>query len=156
MHTFHSIEVIPATLRAEILTAMDQVLEEANLGELHLVVAFVDDEEMGELNHTYRGKEGPTDVLSFANWDGPEMPGLEHELGDLVISVDTLVRQAREMGHSVAVEAAVLCVHGLLHLLGLDHERGPAEAVLQAECEMGILDAAGFPVEAALMGRGLF
>jgi len=98
------------------------------LGEAacELSIALVDDREIASLNHAYRGKDRPTDVLSFAQREGEDVaPGL---LGDVVISFDTAARQARRRGARVEDELRHLLVHGLLHLLGYDHERSPADA----------------------------
>ena len=82
---------------------------------------------MRDLNRRHRGRDRTTDVLAFAQREGIARPpdGL---LGDVVISVDTARRQAAERGASPAHEAERLLVHGLLHLLGYDHERSAAEA----------------------------
>ena len=80
-----------------------------------LGIALVTDARMRALNHAYRKKDYATDVLSF---DG-EADGA---LGDLVIAKGVAARQAREAGHSYATELRVLALHGLLHLLGYDHE----------------------------------
>ncbi|MBY0273988.1 rRNA maturation RNase YbeY [Candidatus Binatia bacterium] len=94
-----------------------------------LSVALVRDDEMHRLNRDYRGKDRTTDVLAFALREGEatgtQQPGL---LGDVVISVPTAERQARERGHATERELAELLLHGILHLLGYDHERTPAEA----------------------------
>jgi len=93
----------------------------ATNAEISLV--FVDDQQIRELNRIYRGKDTPTDVLSFPMYDDPENIDEEEEilLGDIVISLETAQRQAEEFGHSIEREAAYLLVHGLLHLLGYDH-----------------------------------
>ena len=75
------------------------------------------DEEIKELNKTYRNKDKATDVLSFPLENIPGMP-----LGSIVISVDTAKKGAEEFGHSVEDEIKLLFIHGLLHLLGYDHE----------------------------------
>ncbi len=100
------------------------------LGEAssELTVSLVGDVEMQSLNRDYRGKDHPTDVLAFATREGVRIPGDENQLGDVIISLDTAARQARERGHSVAEEVRTLLVHGILHLLGYDHERSVAEA----------------------------
>lgn len=133
----------------------ERVLAAARLGEREVQVSFVDDEEIRALNHQWRGLDEPTDVLSFAAWEGEPMPGAEAFLGDLVISLERARAQAAELGHAALDEVAVLVAHGLLHLLGLDHERGDEEARRQAELEMTILDAAGVDPSLALVGRGL-
>lgn len=78
-------------------------------------VAFVTRARIRALNRTYRGKDAPTDVLSFPG----DMPGF---LGDIVIAADVARRQGRERGHDFGTEARILALHGLLHLLGYDHE----------------------------------
>ncbi len=92
-----------------------------------LSIVLVDDEAIRELNATWRDENSPTDVLAFAQreGDGPEAPGL---LGDVVISIPTAARQAGERGHAIEHEIRELLVHGILHLLGYDHEESPAEA----------------------------
>ena len=81
-----------------------------------LTVAVVSNARVRELNRQYRGKNAATDVLSFP----AEEPG---ELGDVVIALGVARLQARGAGHALATEFRVLALHGLLHLLGYDHER---------------------------------
>jgi probable rRNA maturation factor len=81
-----------------------------------VTVAVVPDARVRSLNRQYRGKDSVTDVLSFPAGE----PG---ELGDVVIAAGVAGRQARQAGHPIAVELRVLALHGLLHLLGYDHER---------------------------------
>ena len=75
------------------------------------------DEEIRELNNIHRNNDKATDVLSFPLEDMPGMP-----LGSIVISLDTAKRVANELGHSIEEEIKLLFIHGLLHLLGYDHE----------------------------------
>ena len=97
--------------------------------EMGLVIT--DSKTVQKLNRTYRGKDQPTDVLAFhmspdtiqeseLRFIGPP-DGVRH-LGEVVISYPQAVKQAQEQGHSVAQELALLIVHGVLHLLGYDHE----------------------------------
>lgn len=86
-----------------------------------LTVALVDDDAIRRLNLSYRGKDKPTDVLSFATGE-TDHPELKDYLGDIIISVETAERQAREAGIAVLQETVMLVVHGTLHLLGLDDE----------------------------------
>ncbi|HXE74332.1 MAG TPA: rRNA maturation RNase YbeY [Candidatus Xenobia bacterium] len=79
-------------------------------------VALVSDRRMAALNRRYRRQPRATDVLSFP-------AGGNGYLGDVVISADTARRQAREFGHSLSEEIKLLMLHGLLHLMGYDHER---------------------------------
>ncbi|MEI9813440.1 MAG: rRNA maturation RNase YbeY [Acidobacteriota bacterium] len=79
------------------------------------------DAELRRLNREFRAKDSPTDVLSFpSHADAPE-------LGEIAISWDRAVAQAAEMGHGADAEVRVLMVHGLLHLMGLDHETDSGE-----------------------------
>jgi probable rRNA maturation factor len=82
-------------------------------GEVALVLAG--DRTLHRLNRFYRGKDKPTDVLSF--------PGDEAGLGDIVISVETAERNARRLGRTLPQEIDVLALHGFLHVLGYDHEK---------------------------------
>lgn len=82
-------------------------------GTSSIAVRITGDRELRRLNKTYAGNDSVTDVLSFA--------GSGAHLGDLAISWDTAVRQAAEFKHSPLAEFALLCVHGMLHLLGWDH-----------------------------------
>ena len=81
-----------------------------------VTIAIVPDGRVRQLNRQYRRKDTPTDVLSFPS----EERGY---LGDIVIAAGVARRQAREAGHSVPTELRILALHGLLHLLGYDHER---------------------------------
>jgi probable rRNA maturation factor len=96
-------------------------------------VSFVTRAKMKSLNRKYRGKDQPTDVLSFP---APEIFARQGHLGDLVICEPILERQAKEMGHSALEELRVLIVHGLLHLLGYDHERSNRDASEMAKWEI--------------------
>ena len=116
-------------------------------------LSLLDDAEIAALNADWRGKAGPTDVLAFAAQDeglddAPPMPmpsGLEGddlddageplELGDIVISVETAARQAREHGHDLTRELLFLASHGLLHLLGWDHPDEDSLAAMLARQE---------------------
>ncbi len=93
-----------------------------------LSIALVGDAEMHALNRDYRGKDRPTDVLAFALREGEDASIHPDVLGDVVISVDTAARQATARDAALADEVRVLLAHGILHLLGYDHERSPAEA----------------------------
>ncbi len=104
-----------------------RLLRALQLSDAELSLLLVSDLEMRRLNHVYRGKDRPTDVLSFSQREGLGMTanGL---LGDVVISLDTARRQAADHRASLARESERLLIHGLLHLLGYDHERSRTEA----------------------------
>lgn len=123
--------------------------------DVDVVVTFVLDLEMRALNRRWRGKDKTTDVLSFSAVEGEFVVGDDKLLGDLVIAVETAERQAADNDHDVGVEVGVLVAHGLLHLCGLDHERGADDAEKQLSVEMNVLSEAKLPVEAALCGRAI-
>lgn len=96
------------------------------LSRAALSVMLTDDEGIRDYNRRFRGKDEPTDVLSFPTGHGnPADSG--HYLGDLVLSVETAAAQAADHGHSLAEECEVLLLHGILHLLGHDHETDEGE-----------------------------
>ena len=94
---------------------------------------------MRSLNHAWRGIDRTTDVLSFSLREGPFSAVQPDLLGDIVISVPVADRQARAMGHSLTRELERLLVHGLVHLLGYDHERGPMEAKRMRRKELQLM-----------------
>tara|TARA_B100000287_G_scaffold87311_1_gene79952 strand:+ start:1819 stop:3597 length:1779 start_codon:yes stop_codon:yes gene_type:complete len=113
-----------------------------SVSHLELSVALCSDEYIRSLNAGYRQKDSATDVLSFP----AESFGPMAVLGDVIVSVDTASAQAREVGHGLRDECRVLLVHGLLHLLGLDHELSEADAETMAVAEQEMLRALGWKV----------
>jgi rRNA maturation RNase YbeY len=114
-------------LAARLARNARRLLRGLRLPDAELSLVLVSDRQMQALNRRWRARDRPTDVLSFAQREGPG--GAPDEiLGDVVISVDTARRQAAERGSTVGREADRLLIHGLLHLLGYDHERSEAEA----------------------------
>lgn len=91
-----------------------------------LSVAFIGDSRMSQLNHTFRGKTGTTDVLSFPHEPDSFDPD-QQNLGDIVISVEQAVRQAAENDLELDLEIKQLMLHGALHLCGYDHETDDGE-----------------------------
>lgn len=114
-------------------------------GEVSVVV--VRDDEMIQYNQQYRGKDGTTDVLSFPQFSAEEIKNMDGEficLGDIIINIDAVQRQAEEYGHSINRELAFLTVHSVLHLLGYTHDDEVQEArmfAVQEEIlkEMGLV-----------------
>lgn len=102
-------------------------------------VSFVDDAAIQMLNREHRGYDKPTDVLSFSQLEGEEMAALpEGEpllLGDVVISVERCRAQAAEYDHAFERELGFLVAHGVLHLLGFDHQTPADEAAMTAAVE---------------------
>ncbi len=119
-------------LLSQWLGALQQELPAELQAEAYsLGLQFCDDEAIAELNGAWRNNPSPTDVLSFAaQEDEPlQLEGVPLELGDIVISLPTAVRQAPDHGNDLNAELLFLASHGLLHLLGWDH---PDEAALIA------------------------
>lgn len=103
---------------------LEELVEQVSRDPLStLAVRFVSEREMRRLNREFRGKDRPTDVLSFP---GEETVEGAH-LGDLAVSVPAARRQAMERGHSVERELEALLLHGVLHCLGYDHETDDGE-----------------------------
>lgn len=132
----------------EVLEEAARVHEVDALTEVSLM--FTDDETIHEMNLEYRGIDRPTDVLSFALEEGEEEEIYggpeENLLGDIIISVETAVRQAEEYGHSVEREMAFLALHGMLHLLGYDHMEEEERQEMRAQ-EEAILASLGITRE---------
>ncbi|HEV8550591.1 MAG TPA: rRNA maturation RNase YbeY [Polyangiaceae bacterium] len=112
-------------------TAGDRMLDSLELADAELSVLLVSDRAIQALNHRHRGKDRPTDVLSFPLGDAPG-PGMPHLLGDVVISLPTAARQAKGRKRPLFEEARFLLAHGLLHLLGYDHATKPQKRRMDA------------------------
>jgi probable rRNA maturation factor len=122
------------------------LLHEVNEGDSTLSITLVHDPAIQELNREHRGKDKPTDVLSFPLYEPGEAAHEDTErlLGDVVISVDTARRQAAEYDASLQNEIYRLLIHGLLHVLGHDHEEAQERARMEAE-ERRLAAAIGMP-----------
>ena len=110
------------------------------LGRRDFNICFVSDREIARLNGKYRNRRGATDVLSFPwNENGAgtsaQVKEFRNFLGDVIISARTARRNARGEGHSLREEVRLLILHGVLHLLGYDHERDSGE-MLELELKM--------------------
>ena len=116
-----------------------RVAPSAARGEV--TIALVSDRHIRALNKRYRHKDYATDVLSFEA-RGSRLEARTSTLGDIVIATGVARRQAREAGHSYAAELRVLALHGLLHLLGYDHE-SPRDAGRMARLERRLRAAGG-------------
>jgi len=123
-----------------------KLLQAAGEGGSHLSLSLVDDDQMREINRKHRGIDRPTDVLSFPLQDDrvstPASP--ERHIGDVVISLETAKRQAAEYDAPVENELYRLLIHGLLHVLGHDHEAPPERAAMERE-ERRLAAAIGMP-----------
>ncbi len=118
---------------------LGSLLAGIGLPEAELSVLFVGDRAMRTLNRRYRGKDRATDVLSFSLREGKFSRIQPDLLGDIVIAVPTAARQAAAAGYPLRREIESLLIHGLLHLLGYDHERGSREAARMKRRERQLL-----------------
>ena len=142
--------------RARFVRLAEQVLWAAGESASELSIELIGDRRMRRLNHVYRKKDRTTDVLAFAMQESftPHASSLTPVmLGDVVISVPTAFRQAREAGLSLDDELAALLVHGVLHLCGYDHERSEKDAVRMHRREQTILKKVQ-PVPRLVIKRG--
>lgn len=115
-------------------STLEQLLAAVDERDSSISLSFVRDPAIRELNRVHRGKDAPTDVLSFPLVEaGDEFAGAERLLGDIVISVDTALRQAADYDAPLDREVQRLLIHGVLHLLGHDHMEAGERAVMEAE-----------------------
>ncbi|MBW2342728.1 MAG: rRNA maturation RNase YbeY [Deltaproteobacteria bacterium] len=96
--------------------------------EKELSILFTDNESIARLNDRYLGRKGPTNVLAFPMSGGPEPEFESAMLGDVVISVDTAINESKDLDEPLEYIIDRLIIHGILHLLGYDHEKSEAEA----------------------------
>ena len=139
---------IPSGIRLLIRRCCHAVLAAEQFGDsAEVSVSFVNNEQIRQLNNVFRQKDTATDVLSFPlGQDGVYDRNLETgalQLGDIVISIEKAVEQARIYGHSLQREIGFLTVHSMLHLLGYDHESGGLEMVRMREKEESVLSSLG-------------
>ncbi len=118
-------EPVPAIARSAVRAVLRAAGRELEVGAGDVVVRFVDADAMRDLNARWRGRDAPTDVLSFP-CDATAPDGRRH-VGDIAICWPVTVEQARRRRHPPEREAALLALHGLLHLLGWDHETDHGE-----------------------------
>src|SRR5581483_5048690 len=111
-----------ADLRPRALSAFARKLQEQVAKGRTFDCLITGDAELRKLNREFLGKDYPTDVLSFPSGISPGQAGRPTPLGDLAISVARARAQAKEHGHSTEEEVRILMLHGVLHLLGMDHE----------------------------------
>ncbi len=148
---------IPVGIRLLIRRCCQAVLTTEGFNkDAEVSVSFVTNKEIRSLNKAYRSKDTETDVLSFplTNEDGTEELNAETGhvlLGDIVISLETAVKQAEMYGHSLEREVGFLTVHSMLHLLGYDHETSPLEERIMREKEEAVLEKLGISRDATFI-----
>ncbi len=144
---------IPSGIRLLIRRCCHAVLiSEGFTDNAEVSVSFVSNAEIRSLNKAYRNKDNVTDVLSFplTSEDGTREIDTETGnvlLGDVVISIETAVRQANMYGHSLSREIGFLTVHSMLPLLGYDHEKSPLDERIMREKEEAVLEKLGISRE---------
>ncbi|KAL2641506.1 hypothetical protein R1flu_009093 [Riccia fluitans] len=147
-----NLEALVQQLEVDAPLAIKLAVEELELEQethtVELSMLLCNDTYIQKLNREWLGKDSPTDVLSFPQ---DQIPGLTPHLllGDVIISLETAARQAEERSHSLLDELRILLVHGLLHVIGFDHERGPEDHKEMEEKETQILKKLGWT------GKGL-
>ncbi|MFM5885749.1 MAG: rRNA maturation RNase YbeY [Novosphingobium sp.] len=129
-------------------TALARVAPELANPRLTASLLFADDAEVHALNREWRGKDKPTNVLSFPMLERAELLALAPDgppelLGDIALALETCAREAADKGLSLEHHAAHLIVHGLLHLAGYDHETSPDEARVMEQLEIKALALLG-------------
>jgi probable rRNA maturation factor len=137
-----------ADLEPLVIRAVEAGLAVAPLkagGAVEVSVLLADDATVQDLNKTWRGKDKPTNVLSFPAAPQPIPPGSPTPLGDVVLAYETMVRESGEQGKPLRNHLAHLLVHGTLHLTGQDHELGQAEAEAMEALEVAALATLGIP-----------
>ena len=128
---------LQAVVREKLISQAKQVLGILELRDAELSLLICDDAFIHPLNRDYRGKDKPTDVLSFAQREGDFAFEDDPILGDVIISLETTIRQAEERKHSTQRELSILLIHGILHLIGYDHiEDDEAEIMETKEKEI--------------------
>ncbi|MGQ0588456.1 MAG: rRNA maturation RNase YbeY [Sphingosinicella sp.] len=131
----------PALARSAVHAAI-AASRHGNLADSEISVTFTSDEEVRALNAKWRGKDKPTNVLSFPMAKEAELASAQL-LGDIVLAYGVCAREAEAKGVEVATHAAHLVVHGTLHLLGYDHETSDAQAEEMEETERRALASIG-------------
>lgn len=124
---------LPRVDRRRLRRRAGAILRNIDRADAELSVTLVDDAAIEELNARYRGRPRPTDVLSFSLLEGPHAERRGALLGDVVISLETAARQARRAGRSLDDEVLRLLIHGVLHLVGHDHEDAADARAMRAE-----------------------
>ncbi|MBK8218800.1 MAG: rRNA maturation RNase YbeY [Myxococcales bacterium] len=122
--------------RADLKVRLEAMMRKRNLEVEEVSFLLTDDKQIHELNREYRGYDKPTDVLAFALTEGDVGPRDTGLLGDVIVSVPTARRQAREAKRPLVDELTMLLAHGLLHLLGYDHATVKEDRVMRAETDV--------------------
>ncbi len=151
---------VPVGIRLLIRRCCQAVLATENFGkDAEVSVSFVSNNEIKNLNKIYRNKDSVTDVLSFPLTGSDGTTEINQEtgavlLGDIVISLETAVKQAANYGHSLEREIGFLTVHSMLHLLGYDHETSQLDQRIMREKEESVLEKLGISRDTTFIVQG--
>ena len=127
------------------LTKAWKSLDDQSASDVWVSILLTNDQQMRSLNNRYRNKDAPTNVLSFPSPENTAMAeDAGHVLGDIALSAQTIIREAAEQSKTVPDHLAHLLVHGLLHLLGYDHDVDDEAAVME-QLEIDILGTMDVP-----------
>lgn len=125
--------------KPRIVQNLSKILSALGYEDHELSVVMTDDDHMMELNQTFRGIAKPTNVLSFPMLEGEFASISPYLLGDIVVSVDTAQKEADDAGITLDERLSQLMIHGVLHLVGFDHERGEDEAIEMEQKSLELL-----------------
>lgn len=151
---------VPVGIRLLIRRCCQAVLTTESFGrDAEVSVSFVSNNEIKNLNKIYRDKDSVTDVLSFPLTGSDGTTEINQEtgavlLGDIVISLETAVKQAANFGHSLEREIGFLTVHSMLHLLGYDHETSLLDQRIMREKEESVLEKLGISRDTTFVVKG--
>lgn len=151
---------VPVGIRLLIRRCCQAVLTTEGFGrDAEVSVSFVSNNEIKNLNKIYRNKDSVTDVLSFPLTGSDGNAEINQEtgavlLGDIVISLETAVKQAANFGHSLEREIGFLTVHSMLHLLGYDHETSLLDQRIMREKEESVLEKLGISRDTTFVVKG--
>lgn len=136
----------PGVSRARVLAWARAMLSVLQLEDAEWSILLTGDDQIKNLNRMYRRKNRPTDVLAFAQREGDHAERADRLLGDVIVSVPTARRQAQSAGKELAAELQMLLAHGLLHLLGWDHDTLARDRRMRREtnrlCRAAVADTA--------------
>ncbi len=121
--------------RADVARRARAMLEAVQMSDFELSILLTGDDQIQKLNRIYRKKNRPTDVLAFAQREGEHADRAGRLLGDVIVSIPTTRRQAAASGRDVGAELTMLLAHGLLHLLGWDHDTPAKDRRMRRETD---------------------
>lgn len=118
-----------------------KIFETLDIDNIAAAIIITDNDTIQNINKKYRNKNKPTDVISFANRDMPfpDIEGINEELGDIYISIEKADAQANDFNVPIIIEIKRLLIHGILHLLGYDHEKSKKHEKIMNEKEEELL-----------------